>query len=157
MRNVLQQHGLAGARRRDDQRALALAYRRYDINDPGGEILFGRILVFHPEALVGIERGQVVEIDLVARLLGVLEIDRIDLEQGEITLSFFRRANMAFDCVAGAQTETTDLAWRNVDIVWSGQVIRFRRAQESEPVREYLDNALADDVDFLRRELLQDR
>ena len=32
--DVLQQHGLAGARRRDDQRALALALRRDDVDDP---------------------------------------------------------------------------------------------------------------------------
>src|SRR5512139_2825796 len=121
MRNVLQQHGLAGARRRDDERTLALADRSYNIDDPGGEVLLGWILVFHSEPLVGIERRQVVEVDLVARFLGVLEIDRVDLEQREITLSFFRRANMAFDRVAGAQAETTDLAWRNVNIVRPGQ------------------------------------
>src|SRR6187431_124028 len=139
MRNVLQQHGLAGARRRDDKRTLALADRSYNIDDPGGEVLLGWILVFHSEPLIGIQRGQVVEIDLVPRFFGILEIDRIDLEQREITLSFFRRANVAFDCVTGAQTETADLAWRNIDIVWPGQVIRFRRAQESEAVGEHLD------------------
>ena len=41
----------------------------------GREILLGRILVLHLQPLVGIERRQVVEVDLVARLLGVLEID----------------------------------------------------------------------------------
>src|SRR6185503_3795172 len=108
MRNVLQQYCLAGARRGDDERTLALADRSYNIDDPGREVLLGWILVFHSEPFVGIERRQVVEIDLV------------DLEQREITLSFFRRANMAFDRITGAQAETTDLAWRNVDIVGPG-------------------------------------
>ena len=40
-----------------------------------GEILLGRILEFHLQPLVGIERRQVVEIDLVARFLGIFEID----------------------------------------------------------------------------------
>ena len=157
MRDVLQQHGLAGARRRDDQRALALADRRDDIDDARREILFGRILVFHLEPLIGIERRQVVEIDLVARLLGILEIDRVDLEQREIALAFLRGADVAFDGVAGAQTETADLAWRNIDVVGPGQIIRFRRAQKAEAVGEHLDDAFADDVDFLGRELLEDR
>ena len=34
LRDVLQQHRLAGARRRDDQRALAFADRRDDVDDP---------------------------------------------------------------------------------------------------------------------------
>ena len=38
-----------------------------------------------------------------------------------------------------------------------GQVVRFRRAQEAEAVGENLDDAFADDVDFLGRELLEDR
>ena len=75
VRDVLQQHRLAGARRRHDQRALALADRRHDVDDARREILLGRILVLHLQPLVGIERRQVVEIDLVAGLLGVLEID----------------------------------------------------------------------------------
>jgi hypothetical protein len=33
VRDVLQQHGLAGARRRDDERALAFADRRDDVDD----------------------------------------------------------------------------------------------------------------------------
>src|SRR4029078_7882717 len=136
MRNILQQDGLAGTRRRDDQRTLAFADRCHDINDAGREVLFGRILVFHLEAFVGIEGGQIVEIDLVPRLLGILEIDWFDLEQGEITLAFFRRADMAFNSIAGAQTETANLAWWNVVIVRPGQVILFPRAEASRGVRE---------------------
>ena len=38
-----------------------------------------------------------------------------------------------------------------------GQIVRFRRAQEAEAVRQHFDDAFADDVDFLGRELLEDR
>ena len=46
---------------------------------------------------------------------------------------------------------------RDVDVVGAGQVVRFRRAQEAEAVGEHFDDAFADDVDLLGRELLQDR
>jgi hypothetical protein len=74
--DVLQQHGLAGARRRHDQRALALALRRDDVDDAAGLVLDGRIFELHLQPLVGIERRQIVEMDLVLDLLRVLEIDR---------------------------------------------------------------------------------
>ncbi len=41
----------------------------------GDRSFLRRILDLHLEALVGIERRQVVEVDLVPRLVGVLEID----------------------------------------------------------------------------------
>ena len=92
MGDVLQQHRLAGARRRDDQRALALADRRHDVDDARRKVLLGRILVLHLEPLVGIERREVVEVDLVAGLLRVLEIDGVDLEQREVALAVLRRS-----------------------------------------------------------------
>ena len=64
---------------------------------------------------------------------------------------------MAVDGVAGAQAETADLRGRDVDIVRAGQIVGFRRAQEAEAVRQHLDDAVADDVGFARRELLEDR
>ena len=63
---------------------------------------------------------------------------------------------MAVDGVAGAQAEAADLRGRDVDVVGAGQVVRFRRAQEAEAVGQHLDDAFADDVDFLGRELLED-
>ena len=154
--DVLQQHGLAGARRRHDKRALALADRRDDVDDPRREILFGRILEFHLQPLVRIERRQIVEVDLVPRLFGILEIERVDLEQREVALAFLRAADVAVDGVAGAQAEAADLRRRDVDIVRPRQIIRLRRAQKAEAVRQNLDDAFADNVGFARRELLED-
>ena len=37
-----------------------------------------------------------------------------------------------------------------------GQVVRFRRAQKAEAVRQHLDDAFADDIGFARGELLED-
>ena len=154
--DVLQQHGLAGARRRNDQRALALADRGDDVDDAGGEVLLGRVLVFHLQPLVGIERRQVVEVDLVARLLGVLEIERVDLEQGKIAFAFLRAADVAVDRVAGTQAEAADLRGRDVDVVRPRQIVRLRRAQEAEAIRQHLDDALPDNIGLARGELLED-
>ncbi len=156
VRDVLQQNGLAGARRRHNQRALAFADRRDDVDDAGREVFLGRIFEFHLQPLVGIKRRQVVEIDLVARLLGVLEIDGVDLEQREVALAFLGRTDMAFDGVAGAQAKAADLAGRDVNVIGPGEIVGFRRAQEAEAVGQYFDDAFADNVDLLRRELLED-
>ena len=154
--DVLEQHGLAGARRRHDQRALAFADRRDDVDDAGGEILLGRILEFHLQPLVGIERRQIVEVDLVAGFLRVLEVERIDLEQGEVAFAFFGAADMAVDGVAGAQPEAADLRGRDVNIVGPRQIVRLWRAQEAKTVRQNFDHAFADNIGLARRELLED-
>ncbi len=156
VRDVLQQHGLAGARRRHDERALALADRRHDVDDARREVLPGRVLVFHLEPLVRIERREVVEVDLVAGLLGVLEIDGVDLEQRKVALAVLGAANFALDGVAGAQSEAADLRGRDVDIVRAGQIVRFRRAQKAKAVGENFDHPFADDVGFADCELLED-
>src|SRR6185437_13381257 len=102
-----------------------------------------------------IERCQVVEVDLVLGFLRVLEVEGVDLEQREISFAFLRRTDVALDRIAGAQTEAADLRGRDVDVVRAREVVRLRRAEESETVGEDLDDAFADDVDLLARELLQ--
>ena len=42
-----------------------------------------------------VERRQVVEEDLLARDVGLLEVDRLDLDQGEVALPFLRRTDLA--------------------------------------------------------------
>ena len=157
LRDVLQQHGLAGARRRDDQRALAHADRRDDVDDARRQVLARRVLDLELQPAIGIERRQVVEMDLVADLLGVLEVDRVDLQQREIALALLGAADQAFDRVAGAQAEAADLRGRDVDVVGAGEVVGIGRAQEAEAVLQHLDDAFADDLDVARRELLEDR
>ena len=71
--------------------------------------LSGRVLQLHLQPLGGIERRQVVEVDLVLDVLRILEIDEIDLEQREVALAVLGTADLAFDGVAGAQREAPDL------------------------------------------------
>ena len=105
----------------------------------------------------GIERREVVEEDLLARHVGVLEVDRLDLDQGEVALPFLRRAHLAGDGVAGAQVEAADLRRRDVDVVGTGQVVVLGGAQEAEAVRQALQHALGEDQARLLGLRLQDR
>ena len=155
VRDVLHQHGLAGARRRHDQRALALADRGDDVDNPCRKVLSGGVFELEPEALIRKQRRQIVEIDLVLRLFRIFEIQRVDLEQREIAFAFLRAADVAFDGVAGAKSEAADLRRRDVDIVRARQIVGIRRTQKSEAVGENLDDAFADNVGFLDRELLE--
>ena len=129
------------ARRGDDQRALALALRRDDVDHARRLVLDRRIERVERQLLVGIERRQVVEIDAVADGLGIVEIDRTELGQREIALAFLGAADLAFDRVAGAQAEFADLVRRDIDVVGAGEIIGLGRAQEAEAVVQHFDRA----------------
>ena len=94
--------------------------------------------------------------DLVARLVRILEVDRIDLEKREVALAFLRASDLAFDGVTGTQRKAPDLRWRNIDIVRACEIVGVGRSQEAEAVLEDLDNTFADDVSIASGELLQD-
>ena len=66
------------------------------------QILSSWILNFELQALVGIERGQVVEMDLVPGLLRVLEVDGVAFKQREIPFSLLGAPDDAFDRIAGS-------------------------------------------------------
>ncbi len=100
--DVLHDDGLTRPRLGDDERALALADRRDDVDDAAGLVLERGVVDFHLQPLGGVERRQIVEVDFVADAIGVFEIDRIDLGEREITLAVFRRLDLALDGVAGA-------------------------------------------------------
>ena len=154
--DVLQHHRLADARRRHDQAPLALAERRHDVDDPARAVPQRGILDLHVQALFGIERSQIVEQDLGLDRLGVLEIDRVDLEQGEIALALTRAAHRAVHRIARPQPEAADLRRRNVDVIRAGQIVGVRAAQEAETVRQNLQDAVGDDFDLLLGQGLED-
>src|SRR6185437_10527760 len=154
--NVLQQHRLAGLRRRDDETALALADRRHEIDGAGGQVLGGSVAALQLQALGGMEWRQVLEEDLGARAVGGVEVDLADLEQREVALAILRRADEAGDGVAGAQVEAADLAGADVDVVGPCQVGAVGRAQEAEAVLQDLQHAVAVDVLPIARMRLED-
>src|SRR3546814_5083147 len=63
--DLLHHDRLAGLGRRHDQRALALALRRHQIEDAAGDVLAGAVAALELEALAREQRGQVLEQDLV--------------------------------------------------------------------------------------------
>ena len=91
----------------------------------------------------------------MADLLGILEIDRIDLEQREIAFALLGASDNALDRVAGAQTKFADLRGRNINVVRPGEIIGVGRTQEAEAVLQHLDDAFADDLDVATGELFQ--
>ncbi len=155
--DVLQQHGLAGARRRHDEGALALAHRRHDIDDARREVLERRVFDLELQPLGRIERREVVEVDLVFRRFGLFEVDLAHLQKGEVALAFLGRADLAFDRIARAQRKAPDLRGRHVDVVGSGQVVGVGRAQEAEAVQQHFHDAGAGDFYFFGGELFQRR
>ena len=140
--DALQQHRLAGARRRDDQAALALAERRQQVHHAARQVL---AVGLELDALLRVERREVLEEDLLARLLGRLEVDRLDLDQREVALAVLRRPDLTRDGVAGVQVELADLRRRDVDVVGAGQVVVVGRAQEAEAVGQRLEHAFRED------------
>src|SRR5262249_31413438 len=136
----LEDHGLTGPRRRDDESALSLADRSDQVENARGHV--GGLKA---DAILRIERREVVEEDLLARDIRVLEIDRLDLDEREITLPLLGRADLARNGVARAQIEFPDLGRRDVDVVRSGQVVVLWSAQETEAVRQALEHTFRED------------
>ncbi len=157
MGDVLQQHGLAGPRRRDDQRPLPLPDRRHQVDDPRAAIPDRGILDLHRHPFIGIERGQVVEGDLVAGFLGILEVDPLDPGQREIPLVLARGPNDALDAVAGPQGMLPDHVGADINVVGPGQVIGFGRTQKAETVLHDLQHPLAADIPTFFGMFLEDR
>jgi hypothetical protein len=76
VRDVLQEHGFAGARRRDDQCALTFTERRHQIDDTGSVVVR---CVLKLEPIVRIQRCQVIEKNLLFRFFRSLVVERLDL------------------------------------------------------------------------------
>ena len=97
------------------------------------------------DALLRVERRQVLEEDLLARPVRRLEVDRLDLDQREVPLAVLRRADLAGHRVAGVQVELADLRRRDVDVVGAGQVVVVGGAQEAEAVGQRLEHAFGEE------------
>src|SRR3546814_8430340 len=80
-----------------------------------------------------------------------------DLEESEVALAVLGRADLPLHRVAGAQAEAAYLAGAHIDVVRSGEKVRFRRAQEPEAVLQYLQHAAAVDRLVVFRQVLEDR
>src|SRR5208337_4587206 len=149
----LQQHGFAGAGRSDNETALALADRREQVHHAAADALAHCL---HLDALLRIERREVVKENLVARLLGRLEVDGFDLDEREILLALMGRAHVAADRITGLEIELANLRGRHVNVVRSGQIVVVRGTEEAVAVGEDFKDAFSEDVAFLFALRLED-
>ena len=108
------------------------------------------------QPLLRIQRREVLEEQLLARLIGRLEVDRLDLDEREVALPFLRRTDLAGHGVAGLQIELPDLRRRDVDVVGTRQVVVVGRAQEAEAVGQHFEHAFREDEAALLGLRLQD-
>ena len=151
--DLLQEDGLAGARRGDDQAALALADRRDQVDDAHVDLLG---VGFEHQPAVGMQRRQVVEDHFLREDVGIVVVDRLDAEQGEVAFVLLGRANLPGDDGAGAQAETANLARRDVDVVGAGEIVVVGAAQEAEAVGQDFERAFAEHQAVLLDPLLED-
>ena len=157
MRQLLHHHRLAGLGLRHQQRALAFADGRDEVDDAAGDVLVALDLAFELELLRGKQRRQVLEHDLVLALLGRDTVHAVDLDQREIAFTVLGHPDFTFDHVAGVQVEAADLARAEVDVVGGRHVAGLDRAQETEAVGQHLEHAVAEDLLAGLGALLHDR
>ena len=138
----LEEHRLAGTGRSDDKAALALADRHQQVHDAAGEIVLGD---FELDALLGVERSEVIEEDLVTRFFGRLKIDRVYLYKSEIAFAFLRRTDLAGDGVTRSQVKAANLRGGDVDVIGTREVVVLRRAEEAEAIGEALQDVFGED------------
>ena len=133
VRDVLEDGGLAGLGRGQDQPALPLADRRNQVDEPLGEVLLIGLEVEH---VVREDRDQGVEVWPPLGGLRVDAVDRVDAEQAPILLLVLGRSRLAGHLVARAQSEASDLRGADIDVV--------RRRHDAVAAQE--PEALVDDL-----------
>ena len=143
--DVLEDDRLARLGRRDDEAALTLSEGRDQVDDARDEVCGTAVAPFEHETLVGEQRGEVLEQDLVLPVVRLAHVDLVNLEQREV-FAVLRRADLAGDAVAGAEAETPNLARGDVDVVRSGEVGTVRRPQEAESILKDFEHTFAVDV-----------
>jgi hypothetical protein len=76
------------------------------------------------------------------RLVRVLGVHGLDLEQREEFFLLLRRTDLAGDEISGLQIEPADLRRRNVNVLRAGQIIETLRPQKAEAFRQNFQHAL---------------
>ena len=74
--NILQNHCLTGSRRRNNQRALAFADWRNQVDNTCSFVLNRRIFDFHLQPLIRVKWSKVIKVDFVFGLIRIFEVDQ---------------------------------------------------------------------------------
>ena len=123
--DLLDDHGLTGLRRRDNQATLPLTNGSNQINDARG-ISLSRGL--HAQLLIGVDRGELGKLTTSLCILNAHTVDGVNANQRVVllalTFSLTRLTDGACDRVTGAQSPTTDIAEGDINIVRTRQITR---------------------------------
>jgi hypothetical protein len=135
--DMVQQRGLAGARRRDNQAARAFADRRDEIDDPRGVAVGDG---FEHVTLVRIDAGQVVELLETDPFLRRMAVDLKNLRQ--LRAALLGRHGAALDFEAGRSLKFADDVRRHIDVVRADLEAAGGVAQKAEPfLADFQDTA----------------
>ncbi len=93
----------AGAGRRHDDGALAFADGRDQIHDPGRLVHDRGVRELEAEALVGIERREIIELTLWRTFSGSSKLMVATFSSANIALAFLGESGFRLDRVAGPQ------------------------------------------------------
>ena len=146
MRDILHHHRFAGTRRGNDQRALAFTLRRDQVDHAAGHVIFLiQIHELHFQAFFGVQRGEIIKIHAVAQVGDIFKIHQFYFHHREIALVVFRGADDTLHRIASAKAQALHNRRSHINIIRASEVIRFRRAQESEPILQHFDHARAGD------------
>src|SRR5258706_6361166 len=127
IRHVMQQGGLAGARRGDDQAARAFTDRRDDVDD-ARRVSVGHGFEYEP--LIWLNDGEVVELLERGKLFRRLAVDGLDLDK--LWAALLWRCGAPFDLEAGTQPVAANDIRRHVDVVRADLVAAGGIAEETE-------------------------
>ncbi len=108
------------------------------------------------EAALRIARNQIVERRARLRDFRLVTVDRLDLEQREVSLPFLRRTHLSGDRVTRPQVEALDLRRRHVDVVRAVEIVPVLTAQEAVAFGKNLEDAFAGEHDLLIEQFLLD-
>src|SRR5215212_4152533 len=102
LRYLLEDRGLTGLRRRDDETTLTLAYGGHEVYNAWGYVVR---LPLQAQPLVRVKRREVVEVGPVAALLGLVAVDRFDTYQGRVLLALAGLPDLANYVVPAPEVE----------------------------------------------------
>ena len=146
VRNVLHHDGLAALWRCNQQRPLAFANRRNDVNHPSGDVFFTFGITFQTHLFFGEQRRQVFKHDFVLIAFGRATVYFVELVQCKVAFTVFGCAHFAFNHVARVQIETAHLAGADVDVIGAGRVAGVRAAQKAKAIGQNFQDAVGNDL-----------
>ena len=152
--DLLQNHGLAGARRSDDERALAEAQRRNHVDHARFDLARAKHLKM--DALVRVERGEVLEGRKIVDARRVAAVHALNAQQREVDLLVLGRTNDALDHMTATKAKMPDLRGRNIHIVGRWAVGVVGAAEESVAIGRDLERTLSDHQPLLLGARLED-